>query len=230
MANTGNSQQQINTGTTANDGTGDPLRTAFIKTDHNFDAIYLAGPVGTNVRISGNSISTLQVNQDLALTPNGVANVRINNNTIPGANNTHFLGSATNRWRGAFLGSGGLSVTGDVTVTGNVTAGNIAYTGNVFVGDLQGSVFADDSTLIVDSINNAIYADEAYLSTVAVSGNITGNNINAVTSLGLPVYANTTVRDSSIASPQPGMMIFVTGTGLQVRGATAWNTVSGTTT
>jgi hypothetical protein len=38
------------------------------------------------------------------------------------------------------------------------------------------------------------------------------------------------VRDSTITSPQPGMMIFVTGTGMQVRGATQWNTVTGTGT
>jgi hypothetical protein len=34
----------------------------------------------------------------------------------------------------------------------------------------------------------------------------------------------------SQSSPQPGMMIFVTGTGLQVRGTSAWNTVAGTAT
>ena len=33
MANIGNTQQQIDYGAAANDGTGDPLRTAFIKTD-----------------------------------------------------------------------------------------------------------------------------------------------------------------------------------------------------
>ena len=168
-------QEIINTGAAANDGTGDPLRTAFIKTDNNFDQIWAAGPVGTNVRISGNTITTLTVNTDLALSPNGAANVRLNNNTIPGANNTWYLGSATNRWRGAYIGSAGLSVDGNVTITGNLSAGNIQYTSNVFVGDLQGSVFADDSTLIVDSINNAIYADEGYLGTVTATGNVSGN-------------------------------------------------------
>lgn len=46
----------------------------------------------------------------------------------------------------------------------------------------------------------------------------------------LAVYANTTVRDSSITSPTPGMMIYVTGTGMQVRGATSWNTIAGSGT
>jgi hypothetical protein len=39
MANTGNTQQQIDYGAVVNDGTGDPLRTAFIKTDDNFDNV-----------------------------------------------------------------------------------------------------------------------------------------------------------------------------------------------
>ena len=46
----------------------------------------------------------------------------------------------------------------------------------------------------------------------------------------LAVYANATVRDSSITSPTPGMMIYVTGVGMQVRGATSWNTIAGSGT
>jgi hypothetical protein len=46
----------------------------------------------------------------------------------------------------------------------------------------------------------------------------------------MAVYANATVRDAAITSPTPGMMIYVTGTGMQVRGATSWNTVTGTGT
>jgi hypothetical protein len=66
--------------------------------------------------------------------------------------------------------------------------------------------------------------------TVSATGNITGNNINSTTTFRLAVFANATVRDSSIASPVAGMMIYVTGTGMQVRGATSWNTVAGTGT
>jgi len=134
-------EQIIDVGTAPNSGTGDPLRTAFIKTDNNFDQIWAAGPVGSNVRIQGNVISTLQVNQDLALSPNGVGNVRLNNNTIPGANNTWFLGSVTNRWRGLFVGNvtagnitinDGLTVPGDAYIGGNLTVvGNTIQIGNI---------------------------------------------------------------------------------------------------
>jgi hypothetical protein len=72
--------------------------------------------------------------------------------------------------------------------------------------------------------------------TLAASGNITANgvsatDVNATTRFGLPVYADDAARDAAIPSPQPGMMVFVTGgegQGLQVRGATSWNPVATT--
>lgn len=37
-------QQNINVGTAANDGTGDPLRTGFVKTQANFTDLYTTSP------------------------------------------------------------------------------------------------------------------------------------------------------------------------------------------
>ena len=45
-------QQIINTGNTANDGTGESLRNAFTAVNENFSEIYAAGPVDSNVVIS----------------------------------------------------------------------------------------------------------------------------------------------------------------------------------
>jgi hypothetical protein len=165
-------QQIINYGASANDGTGDPLRTAFIKTDDNFDSIWAAGPVGSNVVINGNTVRVVSLNGNLTLQANGVGSIQTSSSMLPRLGNTFDLGSADSRYRSLYVGPGGISVT----------------------------------------------------------GNVTGANINTSTSFGLPVFANTTVRDNTITSPQPGMMIFVTGTGMQVRGATAWNTVAGTAT
>lgn len=54
------SKQTINIGSAANDGTGDPLRTAFDKINDNFDEIYteLGGSGGNDISISGSTIST----------------------------------------------------------------------------------------------------------------------------------------------------------------------------
>ena len=45
-------QQLINVGTTANDGAGDPLRTAFIKANNNFSQLFEAAT--GNVSVAGN--------------------------------------------------------------------------------------------------------------------------------------------------------------------------------
>lgn len=66
-----------------------------------------------------------------------------------------------------------LSVAGNVNITGTLTAGNIKYTSNVFVGDLRGSVYADDSTIMVDAIDNSIGANSA-----VISGNTTTTNLS----------------------------------------------------
>ena len=161
MANTGNTQQQINYGAAVNDGQGDSLRTAFIKTDENFDNIWLAGPVGSNITITNNTIQANNTNGNLILSPNGIGAIQTNSRLLPRLNNTYDFGSTTLKYRTGYFGTGGLVVDGNVSITGNLSAGNIAYTGNVFVGDLQGSVYADDSTIMVDAVDNELFASGA---------------------------------------------------------------------
>jgi hypothetical protein len=191
MANTGNTQQQINYGAAANDGQGDPLRTAFIKTDDNFDNVWLAGPVGSNITIANNTVQVNNTNGNLILSPNGIGVVQTNSKLLPRLNNTYDLGSTALKYRAGYFGTGGLVVDGNVTITGNLSAGNISYTGNVFVGDLQGSVYADDSTIMVDAIDNELFAARA-----TISGNITADYFigNGSQLTGLPdSYGNANV-------------------------------------
>ena len=68
-------KQTVQIGTTTNDNTGDPLRTAFDKINDNFDEIYIAGPVSSNISISGTTVST--ATGQLSLTSdNGVIEVQ----------------------------------------------------------------------------------------------------------------------------------------------------------
>lgn len=72
-------QQTINIGSAANDGTGDPLRTAFDKVNDNFTELYgvTAAGTGNNVAISGNSIISENSNGNIILDPNGTGNIVI---------------------------------------------------------------------------------------------------------------------------------------------------------
>ena len=145
-------QQLINYGTAPNDGTGDPLRNAFIKTDDNFDSIWLAGPVGSNVTINNNTIASSSGNVSIAAA--GVNTILTLNNVWPAANNTHRLGNASFRYRGIYVGTEGINSLGNITapIIGNVTGSTTGY----HTGDMTGSVFADDSTLLVDGVNGSI--------------------------------------------------------------------------
>jgi hypothetical protein len=70
-------KQTVNLGSSANDGTGDPLRTAFDKINDNFNELYSVTGAGSsnNVQISGNSIQSTNTNGNITLDPNGTGRV-----------------------------------------------------------------------------------------------------------------------------------------------------------
>ena len=148
---TGNTQQQINYGATANDGQGDPLRTAFIKTDDNFDNVWLAGPAGSNVRITNNTIGVIDTNGNLILSPNGVGVIQTNNHVVPRANRTYDLGSANLQYRTVYANSATLQT---LSVSGNLTvSGNIINTGNIVTDTL--TIQLANTTTTANAANGA---------------------------------------------------------------------------
>ena len=72
-------RQTIGIGTTANDGTGDPLRTAMSKVNQNFTELYSITGAGTgnNLAISGNKLISEDTNGNIELDPNGTGKVVI---------------------------------------------------------------------------------------------------------------------------------------------------------
>jgi hypothetical protein len=239
-------QQIINIGAAPNDGEGDNLRTAFDKVNDNFSNVWAQGPVDSNVRIQGNTISTLQINQDLALSPNGTGNIRLNNNTIPGTNNTWFLGSTTNRWRGLYVGNidannlainSGLTVPGDAYIGGNLTVvGNTIQIGNITTdtktiqlantattdGAANGAgvtVGANDdiATLLYESGNNVWTTNIG----LQVGGPVTGTSL-AVSSA--TVYGNIAAVNGNFTGNVAANYFFGNGSQLTGIGATISNT------
>jgi hypothetical protein len=65
--------------------------------------------------------------------------------------------------------------------------------------------------------------------TGAVNAFVVSNTVVSTNQpLQLATYASNAARDAAITSPAAGMMIFVTGDGMQVRGGSGWNTIAGT--
>jgi hypothetical protein len=68
-------RQILNVGTTANDGTGDTLREAMIKTNENFTELYASPLLASGISVSGNEITATRSNDDLILQAAGTGSV-----------------------------------------------------------------------------------------------------------------------------------------------------------
>ena len=182
----------IDIGATANDGTGDPLRTAFDYVNDNFSNVWNTGLPSSNVLFSGNRILTANTNGNLVLAPNGIGKVVANVDIRPNANNTLSLGSSDLRWNSVYaqnLDVGGNVSFNNVTVGGNLTVqGNIIQVGNIVT-----------ETLTIQLANAATTANAANGSgiTVGASDNIATLLYNSTsnvwtTNIGMSVTGNVT--------------------------------------
>ena len=74
-------RQNINIGSSANDGTGDPLRTAFDKINDNFVELYGTdndiNTLDANLDVNNNAITTGVTNGDVTITPNGTGSIKL---------------------------------------------------------------------------------------------------------------------------------------------------------
>jgi hypothetical protein len=151
----------VNVGTSANDGTGDELRNAFIKVNSNFSNISTVGFNSGNILVSGNVQAVYFVGDGSQLTnvsssnAYGNANVAaylVAYNGIVTASNVFVAGNVTSQW---FLGQANLSsiITTDLGASGMIYAnagvnststgtgalvvnGGVGITGNLTVGNL----------------------------------------------------------------------------------------------
>ena len=84
-----------------------------------------------------------------------------------------------------------------------------------------------DEIMNLDGNNNKIrFSVTGAANALAVAS----TSVSAALPLQLATYASNAARDAAIGSPAAGMMIYVTGSGMQVRGATQWNLIAGSGT
>lgn len=104
-------QQVINIGSSANDGTGDPLRQAFDKINDNFSELYARGAAGSNFDLSDNDIEAINSNGGINLIPNGTGKVVIEDDSVTVAISrtvSSAVGAAGDRagmvaWNGSYI-------------------------------------------------------------------------------------------------------------------------------
>jgi len=164
--------QSIGRGTTANDGTGDDLRTGAGKVNANFVEVYTLLGDGSTLTTDTVTLNT--------------ATQTLTNKTITGTFTGNITGDVTGNVTGNVTGDLTGNVTGAVTgnVTGNLTGdvtGNLtgdvtgAVTGNVtgnVTGDLTGAVDLNGGVLTLDAdADTTITADTDDQIDIAFGGN-----------------------------------------------------------
>ena len=98
-------KQVINIGTTANDGTGDPLRSAFDKVNDNFTELYTDDAGDVNSIVAGTAISVSSATGDVTVT-----------NSSPNATHT-----------GDVTGSAALTIATNAVTTAKILNDNVTY-------------------------------------------------------------------------------------------------------
>jgi hypothetical protein len=196
-------QQTINIGTTANDGTGDDLRTAMQKVNLNFTELYGASPLTSSISIEGNHIYVNDSNANLKLSASGTGaieleGIQIRDNRIEATrSNDDLVLSAA--------GSGDI-VVGAVRIHGTTISSDDStkITFNEAV-DVTGTLTAGtiDVNVLQSTDSTAIQINEG----LNVSGTLSANTIDT---------NNISSGDSSILQINDGVL--VTGS-LQVNGS-----------
>lgn len=174
-------QQIIDIGANANDGTGEPLRQAFQAVNDNFSNIWAAGPVDSQVVISNNVVSTNVTNLDLILAGNGIGNVTVASSLVPNIDSVYDLGNINAQfdsvWARYYHGNG-VYLTG---IERGGSGGNVYFRATPPLNPNIGDIWIDSDTgvqyLYFNDNTSNIWAEmEAYQS-FGAGGASSGNGV-----------------------------------------------------
>lgn len=200
-------QQIINVGSAPNDGLGDPIRTAFIKTNDNFTELYATGGV-TGIANGTSNVRIPAANSNVTVSVDGTSNVAVFTSTganlvalttsgnitaVGNISGTYFLGN------GAFLtgvggGGGGQSIAnGTSNVNIPVANGNVEFA----VGGIANVVTVTG----VELITNGVFATPKVLANSITIGD--GLSAMRVSPLTIPGGLSITVPSGSTLSIVP---------------------------
>ena len=194
-------QQIINIGSSPNDGNGDPLRTAFQKTNQNFSVLFGISGI-TGIANGTSNISIPVANSNIVMSVGNVANV-------------------------VTVVANGMSTLGNLSVSSYVNAGNVTSAGTILANGTIQSLSAVTAVTVTASGNlvgsNLNVTNQMRASTLLLTGNVINAELNvsgnivaaALTSTGpLTVSANTAIAGNVTGS-------YFIGNGSQLTGVTA---------
>ena len=156
-------RQVINIGSSANDGTGDPLRTAFDKINDNFVELYGGdndiNTLDANLNVNNFAITTGVTNGNITVTPNGTGNINLGSITINGSqvssNDSTQITLADN-----IQTTGTVNIDGDTTLGSTLTVGtSLALATGATVTGIDNGALGSSATLLATQGAIKTYVD-----------------------------------------------------------------------
>ena len=206
-------RQILNIGTTANDGTGDTLREAMIKTNENFTELYASPLLASGISVSGNEITATRSNDDLILQAAGTGSV------VAGA--LSFKGTSISSTDSTIV-----NINEGLVVDGTLTATSFSGDGSAITG-LSATALGDlsvvGSTIIAPSNaditlspagTGSIVLDAITINDNNITGTRSNDDINITPSgTGSVVFPAITINDNNITGTRSNDDIVITPSG-----------------
>ena len=209
-------RQAINIGSSANDGTGDPLRTAFDKINDNFVELYGAdndiNTLDANLNVNNNAITTGVTNGDITITPNGTGSIKLGamkfvGTTMSSDDSTQITiaenieSTGTLSVAGALSSSTSLALATGATVTGIADEDNMASNSATLLATQQSIKAYVDTQITAEDLD--ITADDS----TALSIDLDSDTLHFAGGTGIA----TTVSGKTVTHAIDGTVATLTG-------------------
>ena len=158
-------RQNINIGSSANDGTGDPLRTAFDKINDNFVELYGGdndiNTLDANLDVNNFAITTGVTNGDITVTPNGTGSIKLGamkfvGTTMSSDDSTQITIAENIQTTGTLNVAGAATITGATTLSTSLALASGATVTGILDEDAMGS---DSATALATQQSIKAYVD-----------------------------------------------------------------------
>ena len=180
-------QQIINVGTTPNDGLGDPLRTAFTKTNDNFNQLFATAGI-TGIANGTSNVNIPQANGNVTISSAGTANVITVTGTgvnVAGTLNSSGLATLSNlSVTGTTISVGTIQSLADVTAVAITASGNLSANNAVITGNVTGGLFTGNGAGLTGVIATGNVGAASQLTNGTTTMNIPVANGNMIGNVG----------------------------------------------
>ena len=229
-------KQTIGIGSSANDGTGDPLRTAFDKINDNFDELYgttaeandliedATPQLGGDLDVNGRRITSARTNEDIVLLPAGTGGVvasaiRLAGTTISADDSSLITIGEALQVNGATNIDGAVTATSTVAVTGAFTGTSGAFSTTLAVTGattLTGALTVNDSVTATSLTTNDIASNGSNADITLDTAGTGDINLTAGADINIPANIGLTFGDDGEKIEGDGTDLTISGNNINL--------------